>query len=73
MIQIDVWGGDLHQNLVREHFAEDWAKASALIEAEVEAGCLVNVLHLDFKCPPDKGQEAAVDLIHNLAAMEVKP
>lgn len=56
-IQIDVWGGDLHQSLVRERVAESWTEAAAIIETEVEAGMLCNVMHSDYKCPESRVDE----------------
>lgn len=57
MIQIDVWGGDLHQNFVRRHKTDSWLSATKIIENEVETGFLVNVLHSDFKFPPERQGE----------------
>ena len=51
-IQIDVWAGEHHQSLVREYFVKNWHEAASIIEREVEAGMLCNVLHTDFKSAP---------------------
>lgn len=61
-IQIDFWGGDLHQSLVRSHSTSCWKEAAQMIECEVEAGNLANVLHTDFKAPAG----AANDAMHRL-------
>lgn len=56
-IQVDIWGGDLHQRLVRSYEETDWKRVAEIVECEVEAGMLVNILHTDFKCPPEKVEE----------------
>lgn len=56
-VQVDVWGGDLHQRLVRSFTCESWAEVAKITETECEAGNLVNVLCLDFKTPPDRQSE----------------
>ena len=58
MIQIDIWGGILHQSLVREYLVASWVEASEIIEREVEGGMLANVLHTDFKAPADMADAA---------------
>lgn len=57
-IQVDVWGGTLHQNLMEEHLFEDWKDAADLIQSRVEAGCLCNVLHTDYRPPAGEQAEA---------------
>jgi hypothetical protein len=57
MIQIDIWGGDLHQKLCETKTVDDWTEASKIIEQYVEAGMLVNVLHIDFKTPLERQNE----------------
>jgi hypothetical protein len=66
MIQIDVWGGDMHTELVREHQAKSWTQAAKIIEQEVETGMLVNVLHIDFKAPADLAQETIDRIVRGL-------
>ena len=56
-IQIDLWGGDLHQNLVDSRLAEGWDEAARIIRDSVEGGLLANVLHLDFKTPEERLDE----------------
>lgn len=63
-IQIDVWSGDCHQTLCREYYLSNWVDAVKIIEQEVEAGMLVNVLHTDFKAPPEKAKSAMLSLLH---------
>lgn len=65
MIQIDIWGGDLHTDLVREYAVKTWQEAAAIIEDEAEAGMLVNVLHTDFKAPADKADTALAQIIRD--------
>lgn len=57
MIQIDLWGGDLHQNLVQTHRLDDWAEAFDLVQEAAETGLLVNLLHLDFRAPAHRFEE----------------
>ncbi len=56
-IQIDLWGGDLHQNHVDCRLVDDWPSAFPVIQEAVEAGLLANVLHLDFKVPGERQEE----------------
>jgi hypothetical protein len=56
-IQVDVWGGELHQFLVRSSICHDWADVSQMVETECESGQLVNILCLDFKTPPERQHE----------------
>lgn len=63
-IQIDVWAGKEHQSLVREHFVDQWSDAARIIEQEVEAGMLCNVLHTDFKTQSSEANEAAYAAAH---------
>lgn len=62
-IQIDVWGGDLHQSLIRSYSVSSWRQASPIIAREVEAGNLANVLHTDFKAPAGAADAAIERLI----------
>lgn len=57
-IQVDVWGGTLHQTLMEEHLFEDWKDAADLIQSRVEAGCLCNVSHTDYRPPAEEQAEA---------------
>lgn len=56
-IQVDVWGGDMHQRLVQEHIVSDWKEVARITEEACEVGLLVNVLCLDFKVPPERYEE----------------
>lgn len=57
-IQIDVWSGDLHTNHVGRHQVDNWQEAASFMEGQVEGGMLCNVLHTDFKAPPERVAEA---------------
>jgi hypothetical protein len=63
-IKVDVWGGDLHQNHISEHNFDNFADAATLVNCQIEAGNLCNVLHTDFIAPPERvaEQEAAMAL-----------
>lgn len=67
-IQIDIWGGDMHQRLVREHLVDNWTAAFSIIRDAVEAGLLANVLHTDFKAPESMADAALLALIAEGAA-----
>ena len=56
-IQIDVWAGELHQDHVGSHHTDDWPAAAEFMQAQVDAGMLCNVLHTDFKAPPERVAE----------------
>ena len=62
-IQIDIWGGDMHMNLIRSRSTSCWKEAAQIIEREVEAGNLANVLHTDFKAPAGAADAAMQRLI----------
>jgi hypothetical protein len=66
-IQVDVWGGDLHQNLVREHICTKWSEVFTIIENECETGNLVNILCLDFKVPESRRAEMDLAIVRALA------
>ena len=68
MYQVDVWGGDLHQNHSDTQSFEDWAEASRFMASRVESGLLCNVLHTDFKAPPERVNEAEAALANYLTA-----
>jgi len=55
---IDVWAGEVHQSHVGTLTTESWEDACKFIEQQVEAGMLCNILHTDFKAPPDRRGEA---------------
>lgn len=57
-IQIDTWGGDLHQNHVGVDHFDDWGEATKFIQERVEEGHLCNVLHTDFQAPEQRVNEA---------------
>lgn len=57
MIRVDIWGGDLHQNLIQTHDLTDWDEVLDLVKEAVETGLLVNVMHLDFRAPPSRVAE----------------
>ena len=56
-IQVDVWGGELHQNHVASVEFKVWADASQFVEHQIESGMLCNVLHTDFKAPSERVDE----------------
>lgn len=58
-IQVDVWGGDLHQNHVACERFENWEAASTYMMRRIDEGHLCNVLHTDFKAPPERAAEMA--------------
>lgn len=66
-IQIDIWGGDMHQRLVREHLVDNWSTAFPIIQEAVDAGLLANVLHTDFKAPEGVADAAISELIRERA------
>jgi hypothetical protein len=55
--QVDAWGGDLHQRHHSTELCDTWAEASALMEPLIDAGMLCNVMHTDFKAPPERVAE----------------
>ncbi len=61
-IRIDLWSGELHTNFHSRYETSDWKTALALIEVSSEAGLLVNVLHTDFRVPPERMQEAETEI-----------
>ena len=56
-IQVDVWAGDMHQKHAAAEEFDTWAEAAQFMEQQVEAGLLCNVLHTDFKTPPERVEE----------------
>lgn len=64
-ILIDVWGGDCHQNLVesRDFENDEWPIALEMVRERVEAGCLCNVLHLDFQASEEISKGMAAKLL----------
>lgn len=65
-IQVDVWGGELHQSHIGCLKTDDWQEAFTFIETQVEGGMLCNVLHTDFKAPPERVAEAEIALAATL-------
>lgn len=57
-IQVDVWCGELHQKHGSSRNFERWEDAAAFIGEMIETGFLCNVLHTDFKAPPERVAEA---------------
>lgn len=43
-IIVDVWGGELHQELIEHHVCNSWADVFALVRKVVERGDLANVV-----------------------------
>lgn len=64
--KIDVWGGDLHQRHIGATEKDDWSAAADFMAPLVEAGLLCNVLHTDFKCPPERLEEMERELAKHL-------
>lgn len=62
-IQVDVWGGELHQTHMTADLFAGWGDAFAHIRTMVDAGCLCNILHTDFKAPPGKADAAMLQLM----------
>lgn len=65
--QVDVWGGDLHQNHLGAKQYDDWAQVSDFIGPLVDAGLLCNVLHTDFQAPPERVAEMEKELSRYLS------
>lgn len=65
-IQIDTWGGDLHQNHVGTDYFDYWQEALKFVQERVEEGHLCNVLHTDFKAPEYLVKEAEKTLASQL-------
>ena len=57
-IQIDYWSGELHQHHHGTEYFDNWNDACRSIEEAVENGFLCNVLHTDFRAPPERLEEA---------------
>lgn len=66
-LQIDVWSGELHQNHAGTFRTDDWEKAADFMEQQVDAGMLCNVIHTDFKAPPERLAEAEAALAKSLS------
>lgn len=69
-IQVDVWGGELHQNHVASVEFDTWAEASQFMEQQVEAGLLCNVLHTDFKTPSERVDEMTAAVLAGMHLQE---
>lgn len=65
-ILVNVWAGDVHQNHVGSYTSEDWSEVFQFVEAQVEGGMLCNILHTDFKVPPERVAQAEAELLKNL-------
>ena len=65
-IQVDVWGGDLHQYHVSKHQFDDFESAAKLMGEQIEAGNLCNVLHTDFIAPPERIAEQEAEMLKQL-------
>lgn len=65
-LQVDVWAGDLHQNHVGTFRTQSWDKAAKFMQRQIEGGMLCNVLHTDFKAPPERVKEAEAALAATL-------
>ena len=65
-IQVDVWGGDLHQNLVQEYICTRWFEVFEITERECESGNLINILCLDFKVPEARRAEMNLAIVRAL-------
>jgi hypothetical protein len=65
-IQVDVWGGDLHQRHVSEHYFDSFQKAVNLISEQIEAGNLCNILHTDFVAPTERVSEQKAEMVKHL-------
>lgn len=65
--QIDVWGGDLHQNHLGAKHCETWAQTADFMAPLIDAGLLCNVLHTDFKAPPERVEEMEKELARYLS------
>lgn len=63
MIQVDIWGGKLHQRLAESRTFEEWPDALGYIQKHVDAGNLANVLATDFKAPKKETDAAFLALI----------
>ena len=61
-IQVDVWSGDLHQEHAGFSQFDDWQGASDFMAPLIDAGLLCNVLHTDFKAPPERIAEMEREL-----------
>lgn len=66
-IQVDVWGGDLHQKIIREHICTKWSEVFEITERECEAGNLINILCIDFKVPESRRLEMDLAILRALA------
>ena len=64
--QVDSWGGDLHQRHLGAKRFDHFEEAAKFMESQVDAGLLCNVLHTDFKAPPERVAEAERDLAATL-------
>jgi hypothetical protein len=66
-IQVDVWGGDLHQKLVQEYICTRWSEVFEITERECVAGNLINILCLDLKVPESRRAEMDLAIVRALA------
>lgn len=73
LIQVDVWGGTLHQNLIEECLFESWQDAMDHVREMVEAGCLCNILHTDYRMPEAEKNAAMEAVLAGLAAEHLPP
>jgi hypothetical protein len=60
--QVDVWAGDLHQNLVGSARFDEWVDAADFMRKSMDEGSLCNVLHTDFIAPPERARETEIEL-----------
>lgn len=65
-IQVDTWGGDLHQRHVSQNTFETWEAASEFMRLRIDEGHLCNVLDADFKAPPGRAEEAEAAMLKQL-------
>jgi len=56
-IQVDLWGGDLHQAFIDTKSFETLTDAVVFIQEALDCGQLVNLLHTDFRVPEHRGAE----------------
>lgn len=64
--QVDVWSGDLHTDHVASNCFEDWSDVASFMNPLIDAGLLCNVLHSDFKAPPERVKEIEQQLLAGL-------
>ncbi len=65
--ELDLWGGELHQRYLGRESFDDFAELCVRLQDAVDCGLLGNVIHGDFKPPPETTVERARQIIESIS------